>query len=203
MLRNEKITKESVRYMDNRSMGDPNSHQNNVELSKLEILPNQLRDSFSGIQSGEAGVQQDIPSHVIHQVQRQIQYAITNGKDSVTFQLHPPELGSLRINLRMKDNILRVHIRADSQRAGDVILSHVQLLKDTLMDHGIRLESLNVKIDYAFSNLSENQSKWQDRHETTFHTAHWTSFKKDMPDGMDDLMNNYIYGTNGLLDILI
>lgn len=148
----------------------------------------------------------DTPKSVVSQIYTQIQNAINNGRDSVTFNLHPPELGSLNINVRLKSNNLKLNLKADNGRTVDIIISNIHSLKEALIEHGIRLESFNIKIDYSFNALSENnQYRWNEREENNkTHGSDESNINDSlMENELKTSLSREIYLSQERLDILI
>ena len=74
--------------------------------------------------------------------------------------LKPPELGALRVEIDIKDGVLKLDMMAENQSAKDLLLSNVPELKDALIEQGIKLEKLDVQIHYGFNQTLANSKEW-------------------------------------------
>lgn len=63
---------------------------------------------------------------------------------SAVIRLDPPELGRVRINVRMEDDTLSVRVEAATQKGRELLQSRVQDLLDSLAEHNIKVDRLDV-----------------------------------------------------------
>jgi flagellar hook-length control protein FliK len=61
-------------------------------------------------------------------------------------RLHPPELGSLRIELRMQNGALSARLEAETTAAQSLLIDHAQMLRDRLVEQGVRIERFEVDL---------------------------------------------------------
>jgi len=64
----------------------------------------------------------------------------------VRLRLHPPELGSLRVELKVADGVMSARMEAESTAARDLLAEHLPLLRQRLADHGIRVERFELDL---------------------------------------------------------
>lgn len=87
-----------------------------------------------------------LPNYLIDQVSRQISQSLSRGDGTVRFQLRPPEIGAVKLELKLKDNLLKLGVVTENSSVKELMLSNIQELKHTLTDQGIRLDRLEVHI---------------------------------------------------------
>ncbi len=71
-----------------------------------------------------------------------LQNKIQSGR--ISLQLHPAELGELKIDVEMKGDSLKANIYAQTQQAQDIIDKNLPKLKAMLQENGISVENLIV-----------------------------------------------------------
>jgi flagellar hook-length control protein FliK len=95
-------------------------------------------------------VRPSLPAHLINQVRRQISRALVRGERVIRLQLRPPDLGSLRIEMDMKDNVLKLGMITENSSVKETLLSNIHELRESLVEQGVRLERLDIQIGYNF-----------------------------------------------------
>ncbi len=125
--------------------GFDGKHNEPVHLVK-EGMANRVA---SQLPTAKEGVK-PLPLHVINQVGKRIGLAIKRGENHLRIQLRPPDLGSLQLDMTMKDNVLKVAMIAENHAVKDLLMSHVSELKQALVEHGVELQKVDVEIDYNF-----------------------------------------------------
>lgn len=77
-----------------------------------------------------------------------------DGGGQVRLRLHPPELGTLQLTLRMEGGQMQARMEVENSLAKDALLNNVQTLKDRLSEQGMQIESFEVSVgaDSANSN---------------------------------------------------
>ena len=71
---------------------------------------------------------------------------LANGGGQVRLRLHPAELGSLQISLRVEAGLVSAKLEVENATARDALLSNVQTLKDRLAEQGIKVGSFEVEV---------------------------------------------------------
>ncbi len=89
-----------------------------------------------------------------------------DGGGQVRLRLHPPELGSLQLTVRIEGGQLNAQLDVESSTARDALLSNVHTLKERLADQGIKIDRFDVRIDPQPAGSSTNNSLYQNQHGT-------------------------------------
>jgi len=82
----------------------------------------------------------------MEEMARVLRSAVGGKHSSMTLQLDPPELGQLRIDVRMHEQTLSVRIEADTKAGYDAIRARIGELRQTLESQGVRLDQLDVQV---------------------------------------------------------
>jgi flagellar hook-length control protein FliK len=61
-------------------------------------------------------------------------------------RLHPPELGSLRIELQLQDGQLHARLQTETSEARTLIMDNLPILKERLAEQNIRVERFDVDL---------------------------------------------------------
>ncbi len=80
----------------------------------------------------------------------------------LSLQLHPAELGELKIDLIVKGDVLKANIYTQTQQAGEIIDRNLSRLREILQDHGITVDEL------AVSFKSDNKDDFTPHHGQLF-----------------------------------
>ena len=107
-------------------------------------------ESINTVKENGENVKNFFPSYLIDQVGKQISRSILRGDKIIRLQLKPPELGTLRVEMDMKDNILKLGMITENGSVKELLLSNVNELRDALMQQGVKLERLDVQINHNF-----------------------------------------------------
>ncbi len=99
-----------------------------------------------------------LPAYLINQVGRQISRSILKGESVFKLQLHPPELGGMKVDMDIKDNILKLGVIIENSSVKELLLSNAHELRQALVEQGVKLDKLNIQISYN-SGQSLNNSK--------------------------------------------
>ncbi|MBW1735941.1 MAG: flagellar hook-length control protein FliK [Deltaproteobacteria bacterium] len=86
-----------------------------------------------------------MPAYLIDQVSRQISRSMLAGERAIRFRLTPPELGTLKLVLKVNKNSVKVEMMTESSAAKEIILSNIGDLKAALLDQGVRLEKIDIQ----------------------------------------------------------
>ena len=85
------------------------------------------------------------PSRFVSRVAKAVQTANDRG-GPLQLRLSPPELGSLKIQLTLKDGGLSASLEADNSNARKLLLDHLPALRDRLADQNIRVDRFDVDV---------------------------------------------------------
>lgn len=148
----------------------PNTKNSPTAAADAKEPPGSLsadRSAFSEmtqtVKESRAAAHESLPGHVIRQVGRQIVKAVHNGEQVIRMTLKPPELGSLKIEMAVKDNVVNLGVNMDNPVSKELLLTHIHELRETLGDQGIKLEKVDVQIDFDFKeSFADSQKETQD-----------------------------------------
>lgn len=95
--------------------------------------------------SAFAGSNQQAPStEYIDRIVKAARLTEARGQTRIKIVLNPPNLGNLRVDLAVKNNVLRATFQTDTTAAKELILSNLHQLKESLSEQGIRLEEFHI-----------------------------------------------------------
>ena len=86
---------------------------------------------------------------------------LANGGGQVRLRLHPAELGSLQISLRVEAGLVSAKLEVENATARDALLSNVQTLKDRLAEQGIKVGSFEVEVSTDSNGSGTANSNFQ------------------------------------------
>ena len=131
------------------------TEEGNLVKSETRIMdiPHGIRSStfseaINTVKQHPEPVRNFLPAYLIDQVGKQISRSILRGERVIRLQLKPPELGALRIQMDIKDNILKLGMVAENSSVKQLLLSNAHELRQALVDQGVKLERLDVQINY-------------------------------------------------------
>jgi flagellar hook-length control protein FliK len=84
-------------------------------------------------------------SRFLHRVARAFETARERGGE-IRLRLSPPELGSLKLEVKLQGGALSAHIEADTQQARTLLLDNLPLLRERLAEQNIRIEQFDVDL---------------------------------------------------------
>jgi flagellar hook-length control protein FliK len=82
----------------------------------------------------------------------------SRGTSRIKISLDPPNLGELKVDLSVRDRVLHGSLQAESPAAKEMILSHLQSLKDSLAEQGIQVGEFQVSVDPSFQQATQQNS---------------------------------------------
>jgi flagellar hook-length control protein FliK len=89
-----------------------------------------------------------LPDHeVVEQVLQGSSLRELEGKRHLTVELHPEELGQVKLELVQEKDRLQLHLQAQSSEVRDILEKHLPRLQETLQHQGLRLENIQVSVD--------------------------------------------------------
>jgi hypothetical protein len=97
-----------------------------------------------------------IPLHVVNQVARQISLSLQRGENHLRLQLRPPHLGAIQIDMDMKDSVLKIGMTTENNSVKEFLMSSIQELRDSMVQQGVKLERLDVQVNY---NLGQSMAQ--------------------------------------------
>ena len=72
--------------------------------------------------------------------------AMGNREGSVRVRLSPPELGSLRLNISVRDGAMAARVEAETSAARNLLLDNLPALRDRLAQQDIKIEQFDVDL---------------------------------------------------------
>jgi hypothetical protein len=152
---------ESGRAVESRTQDG--QHDFRLEAGIKEAFSNESGPRFSEAASEVSENQRPaargfLPGYLVEQVGRQIARSLLGGQRVVRLQLKPPELGMLKVEMDIKDHVLKLGMITENSSVKELLLSNAHELRDALVQQGVKLERLDVQINYD-SNQSLAHSK--------------------------------------------
>ncbi|HSQ86115.1 MAG TPA: flagellar hook-length control protein FliK, partial [Desulfobacterales bacterium] len=137
-------------------------YHTNTEAGQINAPENSEAFNFTNmlktVEQGEKPLRGYIPVTLVDQVGKQISKSILRGDQFVTLQLKPPDLGKINIKIDIKDHNLKLSMTAEHHTAKELLLNNIHELKEALVQHGVKLEKVDVQINHNFGQ-SLNASK--------------------------------------------
>jgi flagellar hook-length control protein FliK len=97
----------------------------------------------------QAGESQDAPTvdpaRFVGRVARAIETAQERG-GPINLRLSPPELGSMRIELSLKDGVMNAKVETETASARQALLDNLPALRDKLANQNVRIERFEVDV---------------------------------------------------------
>ncbi|UCE33404.1 MAG: flagellar hook-length control protein FliK, partial [Deltaproteobacteria bacterium] len=129
------------------------AHDLRLEAGIKETLSNASGPSFSeaagGVRESERPAARSfLPGYLVEQVGRQIARSLLGGKRVVRLQLRPPELGAVKVEMDIKEDVLRLGMITENSSVKELLLSNAHELKHALVEQGVKLERLDVQINH-------------------------------------------------------
>ena len=100
-----------------------------------------------------------LPAYLIDQVGKQISRSIHRGDNVIRLQLKPPELGAVKVEMDIKDNVLKLFMITENSSVREILLSSVHELRDALVEQGVKIEKLDVQINNNFNHSLNSQEE--------------------------------------------
>ncbi|TVR01361.1 MAG: flagellar hook-length control protein FliK [Desulfovibrionales bacterium] len=98
---------------------------------------------------------------LLNQVHSGLLQNLGQGRQQLTLQLHPAELGSLTVNLRVVGKEVQAMLRAENPEARQIIAENLPLLRQSLESQGLRVTRLDVQTQFSDQNQNQFTQLWQ------------------------------------------
>jgi flagellar hook-length control protein FliK len=85
------------------------------------------------------------PARFVGRVARAFHFAQERG-GTLQLRLSPPELGSLKLDLTVKEGVLNARLEAETSAARRLLLDHLPALRDRLAEQNVRVERFDVDV---------------------------------------------------------
>jgi flagellar hook-length control protein FliK len=129
----------------------PAPHGSTENVTATGRLPEHLlaraasRSSTGGQGSGGPAVTTAEQARLIQRVAKAFQAAESRGGE-LRLRLSPPELGALRLEVKLQSGVMTARLEAESPMAKAVLLDNLPALKDRLAEQGIHVERFDVDL---------------------------------------------------------
>jgi flagellar hook-length control protein FliK len=132
----------------------------NANNGQAPMLGNLMTPGSSVVHTSaaqEASLQQKsgffVPEQdVMEQVIQRSSLRELEGKRHLTVELHPEDLGQVKLNLVQEQDRLQLHLQAQSSEVRDILEKHLPRLQEALQQQGLRLETIQVSVDAQRNN---------------------------------------------------
>ena len=131
--------------------GDAAGSTTNVNSAATAAAPGQAKWTQQLISRGNpenpSNVQLQDADHArfVNRVARAFQ-AVGEEGGEIRLRLSPPELGSLRLQVKVQGGVLSAHIEADTPQARSVLLDNLPILRQRLAEQNIRVDQFDVDL---------------------------------------------------------
>lgn len=122
-----------------------------------------VENAANVVQPGGASFDSQVKAaenQVVNQVSVRLFTGVRQGSGNMTIQIHPPELGSVKVKLVSEQGSLHVHLHPQNQQVAAILERHLPALHQSLADQGIDLSGLQVSVD---SGTDQNASGFEDQ----------------------------------------
>jgi len=162
--RDDKIEVTSVKFGDTANISDKNYNFNSSAFSDLSnhITKMSLNKSadFSKVMNAKTAQE----NQILNQVKEATSNAIARGTSKVSIILRPENLGKVNVNLASTNGILSAQLIAQNQQAADALNKNIENLKQNLIDQGVKVNDISVKVQESsqsdsFANNNYNDDK--------------------------------------------
>jgi hypothetical protein len=184
--------------------GKEEGHIIKSETGKMDVPCNigssTSSDIINNVKQQPGSARNLLPAYLINQVGKQISRSILRGERVVRLQLKPPELGTVKIEMNIKDNILKLGMIAENSSVKELLLSNVHELKQALVEQGVKLDKLDVQINYNFD------QSLADSKESTRQNQRRTKGVNSIPfieESESQIMQSIMLRSDCLLDLMV
>lgn len=130
------------------SVGAPAAgNQNNASVNSGQSVP-------GSAEVGADDITQQERVRLIQRVSRSFSRLTPQGGE-MNLRLHPPQLGSLAVRVRLDGNTMSAELSAESEAARDIITENLPILRRRLADQGIEISHFQVDVG---NDTADNQS---------------------------------------------
>jgi hypothetical protein len=183
--------------------GKKEGHIVKSETGKMDVPLNigssTSSDIINNVKQQPGHARNLLPVYLINQVGKQISRSILRGERVIRLQLKPPELGTVKIEMNIKDNILKLGMIAENSSVKELLLSNVHELKQALVEQGVKLDKLDIQINYNFGQSLSNSK------ESTKQNQRWTKGIDSTPfigESESQIMQRIVSRGDCLLDLM-
>jgi flagellar hook-length control protein FliK len=91
---------------------------------------------------------------------------LQDGGGQVRLRLHPPELGSLQLTLRMEGSVMSASLDVENTVARDALLKNLPVLRERLAEQGMQIDRFDVQVDSQSLEYGSQQDTSREDSET-------------------------------------
>ena len=161
------------------------SYRVDTETGQINVTRNTEALNFTNtlktVEQGEKSFRGYIPASIVDQVGKQISRSILRGDQVVTLKLKPPDLGTVGVKIDIKDHALRLSMTAEHHSVKELLLNHVHELKEALVQHGVKLEKVDVQINFNFGQSLNASKEGTDNEQGWRKNFNGEEFRSDNP----------------------
>jgi hypothetical protein len=105
-----------------------------------------------------------LEAHVLQQVGDKIKVMNKEGKQIMTIQLDPKELGKIELRVEMEDKQLRVHMTVENDKVKSLMEARVPQLRELLESNQVNMERMEVTVNKEKPAPDRQQEKGRKKH---------------------------------------
>jgi flagellar hook-length control protein FliK len=102
--------------------------------------------SLTAANAGDPAVSTPDGPNAMAAAARVLSASNTGGRFNVVMQIHPPELGQVKLNIQMHQQSMVLHIEVQSRAVAKLVESRLGELRDSLAVHGVRIDRTDVVV---------------------------------------------------------
>ncbi len=130
-----------------------------VEVEEGSVLQTNASQQANATSKAVADAKQDVSAaRIMRTVETGVLNNMGQGRTQLTIRLDPPSLGQLTVSLQVKHDEVQAIIKTDSEEVGKMISDHLNLLRHSLEQHGLKVEKLDVQTQ---TQNNEGDKGWQ------------------------------------------
>jgi flagellar hook-length control protein FliK len=137
-----------IRSVSESARNNPNT-SSNIAVASANGLPSPSPTTSTATATGGSGgarLSQYQETKLVQRVLRGMEQ-LSNGGGQVRLRLHPPELGSLQMALRIEGTAVFAELHVETTAARDTLLKNLPVLKERLAEQGMQVERFEVRAD--------------------------------------------------------
>lgn len=148
--------------------------------------------------SKTASVPRADQAEMIEKIANATKAGLRNGTNRIKMLLHPQQLGTLKINLAVKENSLSATMVTENHAARHAILNNLETLKQDLENQGISISNFEVTVDQE---LQQGPQQFGDNQEKPFTQYSGLSKQEEPESDWPELSKPR--ASNQLVDVLV
>jgi Flagellar hook-length control protein FliK len=119
-------------------------------------------DAVQAAKKNQSSVKDVLPAQLVDRVGRQISRSLQRGDRIIRIQLKPPELGTVKVEMDLKEHVLKLGMIIENSSVKELLLANAHELREALVDQGFKLEKMDVQIgnhsNPTFGDLKEGMN---------------------------------------------